>query len=322
MTALAVGRVVRRSLPASASVVLSECSCGASVVVRLSADSKTSPAGVWGSKGPTAVYANAIATSAGPREIGGSCPGFTESCRSCYGKSLERYSAFERLAADNLATLRHVEECGGARALSRVFVDILDHVAEHQRRDGLEVATFRWNMSGDIWSEKVARAIASAHRARPDVEGWLYTRTLGAVKHLVKGGDNLRVYVSVDPYNWRRAAQIAAFHRVPVAILADNAEDGRQLWDSVRSVPRGEQIPPVRLCPASGKWSTDGRAPAHVVGVDGRRRSLEFGGLVRGACDACRLCLPSGLGASVLFLRRGAGRDLFSSVPVSIGAKS
>ena len=191
----AVGRVVRRSLPSSASEVLSACSCGASVVVRLSADSKTAPAGVWTEKGATAVYANAIATTAGPRSVGGSCVGFTEACRSCYGKSLERYTAFERLAADNLATLRHVEECGGARALSRVFVDILDHVAEHQRRDGLEAVTFRWNMSGDVWSEKVARAIASAHRARPDVEGWLYTRTLGAVRHLVRGGDGLRVYV-------------------------------------------------------------------------------------------------------------------------------
>jgi len=324
MTAVAVGRVVRRSLPASASVVLSECSCGASVVVRLSADSKTSPAGVWGSKGATAVYANAIATTAGPRSVGGSCVGFTESCRSCYGKSLERYSAFERLAADNLATLQHVEQCGGARALSRVFVDILDHVAEHQRRDGLERVTFRWNMSGDIWSEPVARAIASAHRARPDVEGWLYTRTLGAVRHLVRGGDNLRVYVSADPHNLLKAARVAVRHQVPLAILADDSEQARKMWDAVRSVSGAWAVlSGLRQCPAAGgKWSTDGRGPAHIVGVDGRRRSLEFGGLVRGACDVCRLCLPSGLGASVLFLRRGAGRDLFSSVPVSIGAKS
>jgi hypothetical protein len=250
--------------------------------------------------------------------VGGSCISWTEECRSCYGKSLERYSAFEKLAADNLATFRHVEECDGARGLARVFVDILDHVAEHQRRDGLEVATFRWNMSGDIWSEKAARAVASAHRARPDIEGWLYTRTLGAVKHLVNGGDGLRVYVSVDRYNLKRAAQIAAFHRVPVAILADDDEDARQLWERVRAVPRGDQIPAVRLCPASGKWARDGVAPAHIVGLNGRRSSLERGGFARGACDACRLCLPSGLGASVVFLKRGGSRDLFSSVPVSV----
>jgi hypothetical protein len=314
----AVGRVVRRSLPASASEVLSQCSCGASVVVRLSADSKTSPAGVWTEKGATAVYANAIATTAGPREVGGSCPGFTESCRSCYGKSLERYTAFERLAADNLATLRHVEECGGARALTRVFVDILDHVAEHQRRDGLEVATFRWNMSGDVWSEKVARAIASAHRARPQVEGWLYTRTLSAVRHLVRGGDGLRVYVSVDRHNVTRAMRVAHRWNVPVAVLADDQSEAR----AILAVGGTVEVLRARLCPASGKWANDGRGPAHVVGLDGRRSSLEFGGSVRGACDACRLCLPSGLGSSVVFLRRGGSRDLFANVPVAIGAKS
>lgn len=320
----AVGRVVRRSLPSSASEVLSQCSCGASVVVRLSADSKTAPAGVWTEKGATAVYANAIATTAGPREVGGSCPGFTESCRSCYGKSLERYTAFERLAADNLATLRHVEECGGARALSRVFVDILDHVAEYQRRDGLEAVTFRWNMSGDVWSEKVARAIASAHRARPEVEGWLYTRTLSAVRHLVRGGDGLRVYVSADRHNVTRATRVAHRWGVPVAVLADDESEARAILAVVGVIREmsGGEVLPARLCPASGKWANDGRGPAHVVGVDGRRGSLEFGGVVRGACDACRLCLPSGLGSSVVFLRRGGSRDLFANVPVTIGAKS
>lgn len=321
----ATGRVLRRSVPASASRVLSECSCGASVVVRLSADSKTSPAGVWTEKGATAVYANAIATTAGPRSVGGSCVGFTEACRGCYGKALERYTAFERLAADNLATLEHVERCGGARALARVFVDILDHCAEHQRRDGLERVTFRWNMSGDIWSEKVARAIASAHRSRPDVEGWLYTRTLSAVRHLVRGGDGLRVFVSVDEFNVERGARVAARWGVPVAILADDEDDARRMLDRVGEVRfrAGGDLLPARVCPAAGgRWSTDGRGPAHVVGLDGRRSSMEFGGFVRGACDACRLCLPSGLRSSVVFLRRGGSRDLFADVPVTIGAKS
>lgn len=324
----ALGRVLRRSLPASASSVLSACSCGASVVVRLSADSKTSPLGVWGSKGATAVYANAIATTAGPRSVGGSCPGFTEACRSCYGKNLERYSAFERMAADNLATLEHVEQCGGARALARVFVDVLDHVREHQERDHLEElehqgrATFRWNMSGDIWSESVARAIASAHRQRPQVEGWLYTRTLGAVRHLVRGGDGLRVYVSLDEFNLERGARVAARWGVPIALLADDVQHARGLLERVESVVGSSSIPAARVCPASGKWATDGRGPAHVVGLDGRRSSLERGGFVRGACDACRLCLPRGLESSVVFLRRGSTRDLFSSVPVSIGGRA
>lgn len=325
---IATGRVFRRSLPSGASSVLSSCvGCGDVVVLTLSADSKTSPGGVWDPrKGAVATYAQGLTLPAGLPEMGGSCPGATEACRGCYAKAIERYDAVSNLARRNLDALRHVESCAGANGLFRVFVDVLDHVAEYQRRDGLPRVTFRWSAGGDVFSLPMARAIASAHRVRPDVLGWIYTRTLGAVRFLANGGANLRVFVSVDEYNVRAGARVAGRWGVPVAILADDADDAQRLRAVVDEI--APNIAPGRVCPASGgKWSTDGIAPAHIVGVDGRRSSAVRGGLIRGACDACGLCLPGGLKSSVTFLRHGGARDNFPGVvlpgvPVRIGGVS
>lgn len=322
---------VRRSLPARASRVATACpSCGIPLVVRLVADSKTTPRAIWDArKGATAVYAQAIPLGpSGPPSIGGTCPGWTSGlehdgqpggCDGCYWQALEgRYSGLEALGAANLRAFEHVERCGGARGLASVFVDVLDHLAAFQLEDGLERVTVRWSPGGDIRSETVARAIARAHRARPSVEGWIYTRTLAAVRHLV-GLENLRAFVSVDRVNAARAARVAARWGAPVAVLAADRLEAARVWDVVRAVDLEGSIPAGRQCPAAGgKYSSDGRGPAHIVDLEGRRRGLERGGLARGACDSCNLCLPSGLESSVTFLQHGGNNVWPDSVRVSI----
>jgi hypothetical protein len=324
---------VRRSLPAGASTCSSTCpGCGIPIVVRLVADAKTSPRVLLDPrKGPAAVYAQALPLGpSGPPAIGGTCPGFTsgleldgdpDGCDNCYWQALAgRYSGLEALGFSNLRALGHVEECAGARGLAAVFVDVLDHVAQYQRRDGLEVPTIRWNPGGDVRSDVVARAIARAHRERPDVLGWIYTRTLGAVRHLVEGGPGLRVFVSADRVNVDRATRVAARHRVPIALLAADRESAAVLWARVERLDPAGRVPRPIVCPASGKYATDGKGSGHVVAVDGSRRGLEAGTIARGACDACRVCLPDGLERSVTFLRHGGRRDVFAPVRVSIRA--
>jgi len=311
----AVGRVVRRSLPAGARLVTCACpGCSLAIVVTLSADSKTSPGGIWDTrKGAVATYANALTLPAGHPSIGGSCPGFTEACRGCYAKAIERYDAVSQLARRNLEALRHVELCAGAVGLRRVFVAILDHVAEYQRRDGITSPTFRWSAGGDVYSVAMARAIAAAHRSRPDVAGWIYTRSLFAVRYLANGGDNLRVFVSADQFNIRQAEKVAGRWNVPVAYLADTA------GDNFLSASERVGVSSV-VCPASGgKWSHDGK-PAHVVAPGTRpRQDLVKGGETVGACIRCRLCLPGGRTSDVVFIRHGGMRDNFrESVPVTI----
>ncbi|MGA0926994.1 MAG: GP88 family protein [Burkholderiaceae bacterium] len=305
----AVGRVARRSLPAGASVVESSCiGCGLEVFVKLSADSKTSPGGIWDArKGATATYANALTLPAGHPDMGGSCPGFTEACRGCYAKAIERYDAVSNLARRNLEQLHHVERCAGAVGLRRVFRDVLNHSAGYQLRDGITSPTFRWSAGGDVYSVAMARAIHQAHKARPDVSGWIYTRSLFAVRHLA-GLDNLRVFVSADRFNFERATATAKRWGVQIATLADSETE--EIVKASHGV----------ICPASGgKWSRDGK-PAHVVAPGARpRRDLVRGGETVGACIRCRLCLPGGASRNVVFLRHGGNRDNFPNVPVSIG---
>lgn len=321
---------VRRSLPSGASRFSSVCpSCGVPVVLQLHADSKTAPRALWDPrKGPTAIYAQALALPSGPPSIGGTCSGFTSGylhdgdhggCDGCYGRGLERYSAVSEMVAANLRTLEHVQGCGGAKALTVLLVGLLDQVAASQLADGLGRVTFRWHSDGDVFSESYARAIAAAHRARPEVVGWIYTRTLGAVRHLVRGGDGLRVFVSVDRINVRAAATVAARHRVPVAILADSPIDLARISQRIAAVDVMGAIPSAVTCPASGKYAADGHGPAHIVSVEGKRRGMARGDVVRGACDACGLCLPSGPDRSVVFMRHGGKRDNFAAVRVSIG---
>lgn len=321
---------VRRSLPAGASTCSTSCPvCGVSIVLRLVADSKTAPRTLLDPrKGPSAVYAQAFPLGpSGPPALGGTCPGFTSGlehdgnlggCDGCYWESIaSRYSGVEAIGVANRDTLEHVERCGGARALASVFVDVLDHVERYQLEDGLERGTLRWNPGGDIRSDVYARAIASAHRARPAVLGWVYTRTLGAVRHLA-GLEGLRVFVSADRVNLERAVRIAIRHRVPVAMLADDRQQAAALWARVDRLDLERRIPRPIVCPASGKYSSDARGPGHVVAVDGSRRGLEPGTVARGACDACRVCLPDGLERSVTFLRHGGRRDVFAARRVEI----
>ena len=322
---------VRRSLPAGASTCATSCPvCGVPIVLRLTADSKTAPRALLDPrKGPSAIYAQAFPLGpSGPPALGGTCPGFTSGiehdgelggCDSCYWEAIaSRYAGVEAIGVANRDALDHVEACGGARALASVFVDVLEHVERYQLGDGFERATLRWNPGGDVRSDVYARAIASAHRSRPNVVGWIYTRTLGAVRHLTTGGDGLRVFVSADRVNLERAARIAARHRVPIALLADDRDQAAALWARVDRLDVGRRIPKPIVCPASGKYSGDGRGPGHVVALDGSRRGLEAGTVARGACDACRVCLPGGLDRSVTFLRHGGRRDVFASRRVEI----
>ena len=315
----ATGRVVRRSLPAGANRVATHCyGCNVAIVVTLSADSKTSPGGIWDArKGAVATYCNALTLPAGHPDLhGGTCPGITEACRGCYAKSIERYDAVSQLARRNLETLRHVERCAGSVGLRHLFTDVLDHSTEYQLRDGITAPTFRWSAGGDVYSVAMARGIAGAHRARPNVAGWIYTRSMFAVRHLVTGGENFRVFVSADRYNIEKAERTAKRWGASVAYLADTAGD-----DFLKASQRAES---VVVCPASGgKWSHDGK-PAHVVAPGTHpRRDLVKGGQTVGACIRCTLCLPGRRTADVVFIRHGGTRDNFGGVPVTIsgGAK-
>lgn len=284
------------------------CRCGASLSLMLHHDAKTAPAVMVERSGRcVAAVANAWPLPSGPIEHGGSCPGATSACRDCYAAGLEAaYTAFRRGCSDNLAALQHLYGCGGVALVGRVLADVVRHSERAQRARGVVRPAFRWHSSGDVFADWYARAIVRAVDQTPDVEHWVYTRTLSAVG-ILKRARGLSVYVSADFDNVERAARAAARHGVPVAMLANDSQHAVALWGrAVAAAPGVADRGGAVVCPAAGKWARDGRdVGGHVVGADGRRASVSRGAPGVGACIACRVCLPSGSGRHVTFLVHG-----------------
>ena len=305
------------------------CRCGAVLSLMLHHDAKTAPAVMVEKSGRcSAVVANAWPLPVGPVESGGSCPGVTSACRDCYAGGLEAaYPAFRRGMAENLDALHHLYGCGGVALVGRVLADVVRHSATAQRARDVVRPVWRWHSSGDVFADWYARAIVRAVDATPDVEHWMYTRTLSAVG-ILKRARGLSVYVSADSENVERATRVAVRHGVPLAMLADDPAHAVALWGRAGAVAPGVLGRPV-VCPATAKWAHDGRdVGGHVVGSDGRRSSVRRGAPGVGACVACRVCLPSGSGRSVTFLVHGgkargdsAGR-LGAAVRVRLAVRS
>lgn len=286
--------------------------CGGELRLLLHKDSKTSPSValpvVKGRVEAKAVVPNAFHLPAGPVDVGGSCPGSTEACKNCYGAGLERYPGFARSASGNLAAIRHLYACGGVREVERALVAIVQRSADIQRVAGVVRPAFRWHSDGDIFSAWYARAIRRAVLATPGVDHWLYTRSLGLVRHLLPAPVNLSVYISADAFNLTKAVKVAERYGLPVAMLADDRRHAVALWARARAIAPG--LPSPVLCPVVGKWADGSGIPGHVVGPDGRRGSAVAGGSGVGACIACGLCLPGGATRSVTFTVHGGRAKL------------
>lgn len=278
--------------------------CGKSFRLMLHRDAKTAPSVYVDRKGKaSADVPNAWPLPAGPLHLGGSCPGVTASCRDCYAAGIESWApGYRRGASANLAALIHLYECGGFAAAVDALRAVVAASVTEQQRLGIRRPVFRWHSGGDVFAEWYARAIVRVCDSFPGVEFWTYTRTLSAVRVLVRAR-GLAVYVSADRDNVSQAARVAARWGVPLAMLAADPAEAAALWARAGAVP-GAVVDRPLPCPVS-RWSADGLdVPGHVVGADGRRSSARRDAPGVGACVACGACLP-GSARPVTFLVHG-----------------
>jgi hypothetical protein len=131
------------------------------------------------------------------------CPGSTPRCReSCYVHGLKKNAPeVYRLYELNELTLHTLFMGGGARMQDAAAT--LAAWIEQNASGG-----FRWHNSGDVFSYRHANWIKSVCEFAPDVNFWIYTRTLNVVPVLVEA-KNLAVNVSVDKHNWVEGSKAA-----------------------------------------------------------------------------------------------------------------
>jgi len=124
------------------------------------------------------------------------CPGSTEVCRSgCYVHGLQKHAA-ETYATyvQNERTLHRV--LMSTTAASRSAKLLSDYI-------NANVTSFRWHVSGDVFSIRHAEWISTVCELAPAVNFWIYTRTFPAIPYLE--ARNLAVNISADSANWHDA---------------------------------------------------------------------------------------------------------------------
>jgi hypothetical protein len=143
------------------------------------------------------------------------CPGSTATCRATCYASTARTSIPDALRdhyESNLETIRSILAQPDAGFVAAV--QLSRWIAEHCKNVG-----FRWHVSGDVFSEQYAWWVVVVALVSPDVQHWIYTRTLNAVPILINA-PNLEVNVSADVDNYGAALAVADRHGARLCYLA------------------------------------------------------------------------------------------------------
>lgn len=130
------------------------------------------------------------------------CPYSTPTCRDgCYVHNLEAAAkaTHDRYRA-NSALVRDILAPGADMFLSTSWALAL------ARWVRASTPTFRWHVSGDLWSNAYASWVASVIEVTPKVDHWIYTRSFRFVSHL-GGLPNVSVNLSADQDNYRAAVK-------------------------------------------------------------------------------------------------------------------
>lgn len=137
------------------------------------------------------------------------CPQSTPTCqKSCYAHNLETaQGAVHDLYKHNTVEIRRIL---ADVALANEWVILL----AQWLRDN--VTSFRWHVSGDVFSHDYARFIADVCRESPTVEHWIYTRSFKYIAPLVEvstaRGGNLALNLSCDADNYELAKRTSGLY--------------------------------------------------------------------------------------------------------------
>jgi Gene product 88 len=220
------------------------------------------------------------------------CPGSTAYCESmCYAIDSERRTATARRLAENLNIL---ESAGTVDGMSQKLMNMLDRYRTRADRLGLTIAQrfFRIHWSGDFFSEEYAEAWRNVIQQHPDTNFYTYTRSFQPDTNVIPvlaDLENLELFLSVDPQNVDRAAEVAPdFPNVRVGYLVKYLEEAEPLQTRMGRVAGFRTI----ACPENVR-NESGKRKLSTISEDG------------GACARCMYCVRSLPSRDVVFLDSG-----------------
>jgi hypothetical protein len=217
------------------------------------------------------------------------CPGSTERCRkSCYVWGLRKHApeVYEKYELNELALHASLMVEHKMHESSEALAAWIEENAK---------GGFRWHVSGDVTSLRHARWILSVCRLAPDVNFWIYTRTLDAV-HILTQAQNLGVNVSVDRHNWAEGSRVAKETGARLCYLVSEIDE------VLPALPEGSVIfPDYPLRGRSLPIATD--APWwQSISIEQKRMTCPadfFSQSEANRCGPCRKCLfPATQGAT------------------------
>ncbi len=292
-------RVAMRPAPGFRSGVLDAADSGTRELLEdlLSGDMKTT-----GAASVTASGARALSKNATWLPAGRTCPGRSSVCYGadhlqCYAAVLERArpGSLARAADRRLAIW---DDALAANKGKELAFELLKYVWDRQLSRGITRPTFRLHASGDFYSAAYATAWDIALRLAGSglyqwvnrdhgpipLTTWTYTRSYGSVAGDIAArlldaegapAPGFTLYLSSDESMVARTrnAVEGRYHRLPVAVMADDADHGADLLRQIRGTDTRRTL----VCPV------DSGRMGHVV---------ESRGETVGACYKCRACLP------------------------------
>jgi hypothetical protein len=210
------------------------------------------------------------------------CPGSTSVCRaSCYVKGLAQH------APDLYAKYE-----ANAEALQYILDLSHDTFARSARALGQWIsanapAGFRWHVSGDVQDEYHAMWIVEVCASAPYTPFWIYTRTLDAVRTLVRA-KNLAVNLSADDENIDRVRGVhARYPTTRITYLQSKEGPPPHLPPGSVIFPdypiRGRALPDPTTHPQWSAWTQAQRAMVCPTDFFGQSEAHR--------CGPCRKCL-------------------------------
>jgi hypothetical protein len=135
---------------------------------------------------------SAFSLPAGPIGKGGTCPGATRACESCYAmKGRHHFRAVQTAIVRNKLLLTKLNK---HKSFNKAVSLLLEMVPEN-------ATIFRIHESGDFYSQWYVQVWTKVVAGRPNVRFWAYTRSFHLDFYKLVVQSNFELWASTDDYN-------------------------------------------------------------------------------------------------------------------------